>query len=231
MRRLLLPTLLFSLAFFAFAKARIEVPAGLDAVAPHTVTGKNPRTWNRPLAFGPWHTAAVREGATRSWSLEAFGLGGGASKRPYHVMLEGPDGARREVACMTRGAELWRGSFSVDLSRFTAPRLACAIREGERAPHAFLMLGQRGVELAGSLRLPDGTHEVVSIHKLAGSRIRSSEPVGYATRRESSVSLVVETINRGRVWLAPAADAEASADLAAAAAALLLFEPEISPRS
>ena len=105
----------------------MEVPQGLAGMEAWPVTGSDPRVWNRPLAFGPWRTASVQERSTRSWAVQAFGLGAGATVRPYLLVLVGEDGREREIACMNRAVELWRGSFTVDLTGIAYPRLACAI--------------------------------------------------------------------------------------------------------
>lgn len=65
------------LVFAAFKTARMEVPASLVGSAEAlAVTGHNPRTWNKPLGFGPYRTSSVREGSEFSWSVEAFGIRG-----------------------------------------------------------------------------------------------------------------------------------------------------------
>lgn len=219
----------FSLPLLGFAKAQMELPAGFDSVEAHPVTGHNPRTWKRPISFGPWHTISVDDGTSKSWSLEAFGLGAGATRHPFHLVLAGPEGAQREVACLTRGFELWRGSFTVDLSGVVKPRLACVIRTDGESPTVSMVLGQDGNKLRGILEGGRDTYAVASNHRFKGTRITSPEPVGFTISRVGgATALAVETLNRGRVWIAP--DVASEADLAAAAAALLLFNPEESQR-
>lgn len=217
-----------SLPLLGFTKAQMELPAGFDAVEAHPVTGHNPSAWKRPISFGPWHTVTVDDGTSKSWSVEAFGLGAGATRHRYHLVLEGRDGTRREVVCLTRGLELWRGSFTIDLSGVATRRLACVIRAGEDSSTVSLLLGQDGNKLRGSLQVDGAVFEIASIHRFKGSRIASPEPVGYTISRDGATAVAVETVNRGRVWFAP--DAAHPTDLAAAASALLLFDPEASQR-
>jgi hypothetical protein len=214
------------------ATARMPAPPGLESVEPWPVAGVNPRIWNRPIAFGPWRTAQVREGATFSWGVEAFGLGAGATRRPYQLVLTDADGRALEVACVTRAWEVWRGSLSVDLTTVAVPRLACAIGSGAGEP-AWLLVGEVGTRLEGSLSRPgeeSARWSLASAHHLEGSRLPSGDPVGYILSRNGRVEAAVETINRGRVWIAPGEEGTTRELLAAAAAALLLFEPGLSQR-
>lgn len=60
------------------------------------------------------------------------------------------------------------------------------------------------------------------MHRAARSNLPSGEPFGYEIRLDERPLAIVETINRGRVWID--SDAPDRDDLAAAAAALLLFD-------
>jgi hypothetical protein len=64
-----------------------------------------------------------------------------------------------------------------------------------------------------------------SVHKFAGSSLPSGEPIGYEISRDGRTIGMVETINRGRVWLDPSLSEEEQGRLAAVATAVLLYEP------
>ncbi len=218
----------------AFRKAQMRVP---DALSSQTealaVTGHNPRTWNKPLGFGPYNALSVREGSVFSWSVELFGVRGGSATKHYRLVLEGPDGAAWEVECRNRSIEAWRKGWSVELTAAFTPRLVCglAAREGERPLR--LVLGSDGRKLRGvvSAAGTDATlFEVRSSHQFEGSKLPAAEPVGYLIEHRGAAVAAVETINRGRVWLSPELEGSERGAAAAAAAALLLFDPEQSPQ-
>ena len=136
------------LVLTAFRSAKMEVPAALASSAEAlSVSGHNPRTWNHPIAFGPYRTSSVHEGWELSWSVEVFGIRGGRAKRPYRLVLEGPDGSAWEVECLTKSIEAWRSGWSVDLTAVFTPRLVCGLYS-RRDEKAFrLILSSAGNEL------------------------------------------------------------------------------------
>lgn len=222
----------------AFKTARMEVPAGLAGSATVLdVTGHNPRTWNKPIGFGAYRTSTVREGTEFSWSVEAFGVRGGMAKKRYRLVLEAPDAGAWEVECLTRSIEAWRGGWSVELTDAFTPRLVCGLRDRDEQRTYRLVLGSTGNQLRGVVQpggASDGTRpllEIRSIHRLEGSRLPFGEPAGYAIDRGATTLAAVETLNRGRVWLAPDLQPEDRGAAAASAAALLLYKPELSPQA
>jgi hypothetical protein len=215
-----------------FRAARVELPADLVEVAPTAVAGANPRAWRKPLRFGEYATAAVHDGTVFSWSVELFGVRGGKASRAYRLTLDGPSGTPAEVECRTRAIDAWRNGWSVELTEAFAPRLACGIRPADDSAPARLVLGSNGRRLEGRIEPVGGPAlEVVSLHRLAGSPLPSDGPAGYALAIGGRTRAAVEVLNRGRVWIDPELDAS-TRDLAAAAiAALLLFDPELSPEA
>lgn len=209
--------------------ARMQLPTTLSAVEAWQVTGANPRTWNRPLAFGPWETARVEERSTFSWGFEALGVTVTGARRPYELTVRGPSGAGRDVACLTREITLGRGTLAAEVTGIVAPRLLCTIH-GDGSTPASLLIGRHGGGLRGTLRTASASYSIESVHRLAGSRIPTGDPAGYEIVGDGSVAAAVEVVNRGRVWIA-APGGDQAPTLAAAAAALLLFDPEIGPES
>ena len=224
-----------TLALAAFKSARVEVPTSLAAAPELAVTGHNPRTWNRPLAFGPYRTTAVHEGVEFSWSVEVFGVRGGMARQRYRLVLEGPDADAWEVECVARSIEAWRHGWSVELTRAFTPRLVCGLRERTERQAYRLILGSAGnqlrgvVHFAGSAAGEPPLLAIRSLHRLEGSRLPLGEPAGYAIERSEAALAAVEILNRGRVWLAEGLQPEERGPAAAAAAALLLYKHELSP--
>ncbi|HYC87631.1 MAG TPA: hypothetical protein VEO54_00340 [Thermoanaerobaculia bacterium] len=213
----LLPILLL---LAACTTARIDLPD--DAYA---VEGANPRRWNQPLAFGPYRTAAVNEGTTRSWLADLEVVQVGKADQGYRLTLNGV-----AVECHTRELVIGRAGFFVDASLGREPLLVCGYdRGGARSVLALSRTGGAEPSLRGELREANGAaaYEVRSVHRNAGGSLPSSEPFGYEILRDGRRVAAVETINRGRVWIDP--DAADRDTLAAAAASLLLFrDPDAS---
>lgn len=197
----------------ACTTAQIDLPS--DA---YTVEGANPRRWNQPLAFGPYRTATVNEGTTRSWLADLDIVQVGRADQGYRLTLN--DVA---VECHTEQLVIGRAGFFVDASLGRSPLLVCGYeRGGSRSALALSRTGRTEPSLRGELRVENGAaYEVRSLHRAAGGSLPSGEPFGYEIVRDGRRVAAIETINRGRVWIDPSvADRDT---LAAAAASLLLF--------
>ncbi|MCU0225738.1 MAG: hypothetical protein MUF27_17090 [Acidobacteria bacterium] len=227
------------------AEARMAVdPALAAAGAPLPVTGANPRRWDRPIAFGPYRTSAVRDGGTLGWSVELLNLGAAGSKRPYAFTLETPGGPV-DAECHQKGLEGWHqpSGVTVDLrAAMGKPALVCAFRPatggaagadgGAAGGGAWVLELAAARKLTGGfvgvLRPADetagGSLTIRSVHALEKSPIPLGSPAGYALERDGRAVAAVEVINAGRVWLS-GSSAPAPAALPAALAALLLFQP------
>ena len=223
----LVPLVVLSLAPLGCAVARMQVPAELSAVEVWPVTGVNPRVWNRPVSFGPWRTAAVREPGTFGRGFEGTGVRATSSHRPYRFALPGPNGDDSEVACLTRDFTIERGSFAADLTEIGGPKLACTIRSAGSDSPATLVLGRRGTGYRGALMTTTDAYSIRSVHRIEGSSFTTPDPVGYTIEWKGSVIAAVEVLDRGYVRIASPHDDTPL--LAATAAALLLFDPEIGP--
>jgi hypothetical protein len=227
----LLPVLLALVSVLAactVAEMAVE-PRLASEAEPLAVSGANPRRWNQALAFGPWATTANHDGTEFSWAVQAFGVGLASAQRPYAFLRQTPAGTTVETACHTRDLRLFRGSFDddvleADVTGAFTPALACALRPAGGGRPATLTLATKARDYRGHLDLADGTVlEVRSAHHFAGSPLRNPEPVGYELVAGGRTFAAVETVNPGRVWIAPEVRAAHRDDLAAASAALLLF--------
>lgn len=193
--------------------AQIDLPDGSYAVE-----GANPRRWNQPLSFGEWRTSMVTEGTTRSFLADLDIVQAGKADQGYRMSL-----GDAFVECHTREVVIGRDGFFVDANLGREPLLVCGIDDaGARSVFALSRTGKVEPTFRGELRGVSGgpSLEVRSIHRI-GSSIPSAEPFGYEILSDGRRVAVVETINRGRVWIDPSAPNRDT--LAAAAAALLLF--------
>jgi hypothetical protein len=213
----LLPIALLLTACATIQPVRIAIPA--DAVP---VEGANPRTWNQAISFGDWRTVSVNEGTTRSFLADLGILDIGRTDQAYRMVLQGP-GQQTNVECHMRELVVGSAGVFVQPSLGRDPLLVCGLsRKGYRTVLALTRTGKTEPSLAGELRQVGGaTYDIRSIHRAAGGGLASGEPFGYEIVRDEQSLAIVETVNRGRVWIDP--DAPNRDDLAAAAAALLLF--------
>ena len=220
--RLAVASVIAAAALAGCTTATMVVPAGLDAAAPLAVRGLKPRHINKPIDFGPYHVT-IREGWQSSQSVELLGISVGKAKRPYRLELAGGD-APVSARCVAAAAELWRGSFSIELPVDAV--LGCEIAAGDRTWALHLNADRKGA-LVGSLRVPHtgAIFDVRSLHALAGAAWKVMDPVGYELSRDAAAVAAAETINAGRVWLPLALDRAERDAVAAALAALLYFTP------
>jgi hypothetical protein len=196
-------------------------PALLGA-SPLDVTGANPRMWNSQISFGPWSTTQVREGFLWGFGYRLLGIEARYAQQPYQVVIASGDGTV-QAECMTRAVTLSRHDLSVDPTLGKLPALGCGFTgagEGVLRLHTTASNAEDGTIAFGN-----DTWNVRSVSQFEGSPMRSSEPVGYEIARAGDVIAAVETINRGRVWIAPGVPADERARIAGIAAVLLLYTP------
>ena len=195
---------------------RIAMPSAM------AVEGANPRRWNQPLSFGAWRTSSVNEGTTRSFLADLGILDVGRTDQAYRMVLEGP-GQPTNVECHMREVVVGAAGVFVQASLGRDPILVCGLsRAGYQSVLALTRTRRPEPSLVGELRQVGGTtYDVRSVHRAATGGIPSGEPFGYEIVRDDRSFAIVETVNRGRVWIDP--EAPNRDDLAAAAAALLLF--------
>lgn len=190
----------------------------------YDVTGANPRRWNAPISFGPYSTQSVDEGTRRSWLADLDLLQVGKADQGYHFTVNGI-----AVECHTREVVIGRAGVFVDTSLGREPLLVCGYQRstGTKSVLALSRTGSPEPEFRGELRaLPGPAFEVRSLHRAKEGSLPSGEPFGYEIRLGELPVAIVETVNRGRVWIDPAEEANRDM-LAAAAASLLLFrEPD-----
>lgn len=220
---------LLALALPGCQTAQIQLSPALADVAPMPVEGANPRRWNAPVRFGPWSTVEVRESMTWGFGASLLGFDAGYMRQPYRVVLSG-GGDPIQAECLVQTANLSRGDLSIDAGFGRLAPLQCAFRaeggEGGEATLRLLDALRGGVLLQEGEIGPGGEPggwTVRSLHLLEGARAPAGDPVGYEIRDGERVLAAVETVNQGRVWIAPAASDAERDRLAAAAAVLLIY--------
>lgn len=202
-----------------FATARIALDPGISAIEPYPVEGHSPRRWEKPVSFGPWRTGPVDEPGTFGFAAQALHLGGGYAKTPYRFRVEGESGSI-DAECFAHDAKAWYRGIQADLRQAKGkPVLACAFRGADGVVTTFELKGKGTGKYVGTVAGAEPI-EVRSEHRVEGSRLPLGEPAGYLLSRGGTPIGAVETLNRGRVWLADGSPLEA-----ATVTALLLFVP------
>jgi len=222
----------FGLAATGCATLQARLPDGFAAQATaYPVTGHSPRRFNEPVRIGPYSALEMREGSTFSWSLP-FGIGDlRRTSKPYAFTMIARDEAPVEVQCQTRAAWAGGGSESrrveIDLTSLDGPLIACGLSMDGMKPRE-LRLARHGMSIAGTLDAPWGTrYDVASLSHYEGSRWPSGTPTAYRIATGDETVAVVDVVNAGRVHLGNGLDAEQRVYMAAAAASLLLLDPEL----
>ena len=209
-----------------------RLPDGFaDHAATYAVTGHSPRRFNEPVRIGPYSALEMREGSTFSWSIPFGNAGFKRTTKPYAFTLVDIDLPPVEVQCLTRASAAGFGSedrrLEIDLTALDGPLMDCGLRMDGMQPTG-MHLARKGMGLAGTLEAPWGkAYEVTSLSHYEGSSWRSGTPTGYRIGVGADTLAVVDVLNEGRVHIDTGIDPEQRVYLAAAAASLLLLDPEL----
>lgn len=202
--------------------AQMRLAPALAGVTPLAVEGANPRVWNSDIAFGQWRTSQVREGMTWSFGYRLLGIEARYGQQPYQLVLTSGT-TQVQAECISRAMMLSRNSLSVDAAFGKLPALSCGFTgagEGTLRLHVTALNEETGEIAFGNERW-----SIRSVSSFAGSPIRGTEPVGFELFAQGEIIAAVETINAGRVWIAPHLTLQQQARLAASITVLLLYEP------
>ena len=228
----LLSASLAAILLSACAPAQVKLPAGLEPSAiAHAVSGHSPRRFNQPIHFGPYSARRMHEGDTFQWEALMGRTALRGTERPYAFTVTTLGQPPVEVQCDSRRKVLRHGdedaSLELDLAAVDGPLLACGLRAAGSGPVHALELVQRAGRLEGGMDSPWGPLSIRSLHGYAGSPVTSMEASGFEVRREGEAWMAVETLNAGRVLLAPTTDPRQRTYLAAVATALLLLDADL----
>jgi hypothetical protein len=211
------------------APLRVLVDPTLAAGEVYAVRGAKSRHWRQPLQFGDFSTRQTRTGQSFAWTAGVFDLEAGVRTQPYRFVFVGDDGGEREAECRSRTPVLRHqdddGSLEVALGK---TRLSCALRGADGAVETLSLAGT-GVNRTGSAGRGDNRLTITSLRQVPdrNGRPRSLPAVvGYELRQGSRVVGSVDLLDAGYVYLAPGLSPTLRQDVALAATALLLFDPE-----
>jgi hypothetical protein len=202
--------------------AQMQVAPSLASAPAMAVEGANPRRWNTPIRFGPWSTLEAREGLTWQFAHRLLASDAHFATQPYRFALTAGD-QPLQGECITRALLLSSHGYAVDPTLGQMPALACGFRATEEGTLRLRATSRNTEE--GEVAFAGTTWEVRSVHRLAGSRVRTGDPMGYEVTDRERVLAAVETINHGRVWISPTLEEEDRGKVALVATALLMYKP------
>jgi len=173
----------------------------------------------------------MREGSTFSWSIPLGSADLRRTTKPYAFTLVAIGLPPVEVQCVTRSARAGTGSeaqrWEIDMTALDGPMMECGLRMDGMAPSG-LQLARRGRGLGGTLEARGGErYEISSPTHYEGSKLPSGTPTAYRIGTGADTLAVVDVVNAGRVHLATSIDSEQRVYFAAAAASLLLLDPDL----
>ena len=222
MNRRSLSLLLGSLCLSVQAAQMQSAPA-FEQVQPWSVQGSNPRRFDQPLSFGPFHSAKAKQAPAFGFGLKILGVSLQHQRQAQQLSLTDGD-HWQHLECLAHSNQLGYDGWQLDSSLGKSPVFACGI-QGESS-HSLVLFSQWDNSFKGESLLSDRLVKISSVHKMAGSNWPLMEPSGYLFSDVEGPVAQLESINAGRVWFRPGLPAAVQTELAALVAALLLFRPE-----
>jgi hypothetical protein len=225
---LLAAALLFS---SACQMARMALPPNLAAEAREMVcVGRQGFKFNEAFDFAPFKVLDVHRTWTTIQGWDGFWFSSARASQRYEFTTQEPGGPYWDARCAVGAAVT-----DVEIRNFLGGDLKMALDGGqtllgllrERGYKAWtLALGQSVSErsLSGILEKGNVRIEIRAQHQLARTSLGSFEAAGFILTLEGEPVAAVETMNRGAVWIHPGVKPEIRSVLAAAAAALLLYQ-------
>lgn len=233
-RTALLP-ILAALPLAGCASASMTVPAELEEVSPLVVEGREGWFAADSAVFGIWRAVDLDRSWTRGsgWGVQVGPLGGGRDRGlqeySFRFFEDGTD--LGTIGCVAVGSQAQGLTRVVGVQLAAREALECRPIQGPWAA-ADTAAGEPGwdlvVEASGNRHLEGfvrGGDERLAVASTGpGGGIAPATAYGFEIRDGERVVAAVETVNRGSVRLAPWLTQERRSQVAAAAAALLLYE-------
>jgi hypothetical protein len=206
--------------------AQMRVDPALSLVMPLQVTGFRFGSSSKHIDFGKWSVEQTRGGSATS-DRKFLVLETDYAFVPYEFTLSEAGRPVTQGICLAQGLVYSLGSVTVEPPTIVPP-LTCTL-SGQGLVSLSL---KNQIELvrdreAATVSFDDGSWRIDSIHEIEQVRGPSEEPVGYrivaGDKPGGKLIAEVETINRGRVWIAPDLSPQDAVRAATVATVLLLY--------
>lgn len=229
---ILLLILLFAAGSSACREARMAAPVELlTAIPAWSVQETRVTGWDAPFAFGPYTVKDIRRGWSERTAWGFMSYESYRADQSYEYLLDHkPTGRAWRCNCAAnvnqQVLEAMVGGGKLTWEVAAGQSLACTLRspQGKVWRLALAASGASNAPMQGLLEGPGLSVRVLGTDKLEGTSVPLSEPTGYVFSIAGVVSGpvgAVQVINNGVLWLP---DSPQQPVLAAAAAALLLYQ-------
>lgn len=218
--------------------AHMELPQGLQSRSNEmAVEGRALSVFGGSFQFGPYQVTDVHRGWTKveglSGSVGIVDFNDSDAKQKYKLSVNEAGRPAWAVHCANRAdwtqlemGGLLGGRFGVEFS--SDQQLACILnQDGREKPSQLVMaksLSADKTELKGAMMDGATRIDISETHKLESTPLQVGRPTGYIFEIEGRPVGAVEVMNKGTVWLDGALPPETRSALAAASAALLLYQ-------
>lgn len=208
------------------SSARMALPENLKESAT-MMACKGRGGFDESFTMGPYQVVEVKRGWTRKSAWGFLGYSSSNTRQQYEYSLITPEGVQWQGQAATNlrqkelEGEAWGGKLEITLSDKENVVARCS---GPTSWTLVLTLKSSENLFAGIYNSGNQTFEIQGTHKLAGSPMPLTDTSGYLISRGGEVVAAVEVINAGAVWMSPKLTAMERDQLAAAAAALLLYQ-------
>ncbi len=207
--------------------ARMAVPADLKESSQMLVC-KGRGGFDESFTMGAYNIREVKRGWTRKSAWGFLGYSSSNARQNFEFTLVTPGGEQWQGQGATNlklkelEREAWGGTLKSTLSEKENLVARCSGPAGEWT--LVLSLDTEENLLKGIFNSGNQTYQITGTHKLAGSPMPLYDASGYLISRGGRQLAAVEVINNGAVWLSRDLSGGERDLLAAAAAALLLYQ-------
>ncbi|WP_337842763.1 hypothetical protein [Rheinheimera sp.] len=203
--------------------AQMQSAPAFEQMQPWSVQGSNPRRFDQPLSFGPFYSAKAKQAPAFGFGLKILGVSLQHQRQAQQLSLTNGE-HWQHLECLAQSNQLGYDGWQLDTSLGKSPVFACGI-QGDSS-RSLVLYSQWDNSYKGESLLSNRLVKINSVHKMAGSHWPLMDPSGYVLSDSEGPLAQLETINAGRVWFRPGLPAVVQTEVAALAAALLLFKPE-----
>jgi len=226
-----LSALILLLLLSSCQSAQMAIPASLQSSAEtYPCVGRGGFTLSEQFSFGPYEVSDVHRGWTTqtAWGIIFFERS--HTRQSFEYTLQAPKGVswQGQAATGVRKSDLKGTVAGGDLTWGIDSDVNFVVRigQGKKAKAWTLILaeGNRDSTLKGKFSDGNVSYRVEGSHKLAGSPMPLVDTSGYLIYQGRHLVAAVDVLNAGSVTFDPKLSAAKRDPLAAAAAALLLYQ-------
>lgn len=173
--------------------AKMATPANASLLVEHKVIGANPLSWQKPLAFGRWHTIDTTDYGRVDGGIP---IGKAVLGGTFHARaLTTNDNIHSK--CSGWLLNISRKSLAVDPTLGNMPLLTCTFSgPGNRT---FTLKETYSNKLDGKFSTELGNFSVKSVHEFQGSPWPSAAPVGFHIYQQDTIVWSIDKLNAGAV--------------------------------